>query len=310
MATRQDALVGPTSAAAVRRTLREELDQVLARLPPDAVPAAGDVHEIRKALKRARAMLRLLRPGLDRDTYERGDEALRAAGKRLAAARDAQVMADLYATLARSTQTSVARTRRGSSKGPTSPAVSASVADATAARSDIRAARDRVNRAQLTTSGWTTLGTGFRKVYRLARRRMPREDEPVTVASLHAWRRATKRHWHALELFQPVRPRRIGAVIRDAHQLSDLLGEDHDLALLSRVIAARRRAPQPADARVLRAIGPRRKELQVEALEVGERLYAARPRQVEKALRHDWERWRRRERPTRSRLPRSQERRR
>lgn len=293
MAAHRKTAVKPGSAAAVRRALLTEIDDALARLPARRTPSDVDVHEVRKGLKRARAMLRLLRPALGPRAYARADAALRQAGHDLAPARDATVMADLYATLAGLTTTT--DTPQGSADGAATAAAPSRDVLATTRR-NLRSGYGWLERAPLLASGWTTLGEGFRAVYRQARRRMPPSRRAATMASLHAWRRSTKRYWHVLEVFQPVRPHRLGAALREAHRISDLLGEDHDLALLEQHLLARHAAPQPQDVRVLRLIGPRRRQLQKEALRRGAKLYATRPRQAEAALHRDWERWRAHER--------------
>ena len=55
---------------------------------------ARRVHAARKALKQARAALRLLRPCLDAAVYRRENLALRDAGRALAPLRDARVLLD------------------------------------------------------------------------------------------------------------------------------------------------------------------------------------------------------------------------
>ena len=52
---------------------------------------------------------------------------------------------------------------------------------------------------------------------------------------MHEWRKRTKDVWHHLQLleesWQPV----IGAVADEAHELSDRLGDEHDLTVLEGV---------------------------------------------------------------------------
>src|ERR1700753_2539377 len=77
----------------LRRCAREQLDRAIdelsARAADDPVEA---VHDARKALKKARSLLRLGRGTLDPDERRRENEALRRAGRALSSARDAEVM--------------------------------------------------------------------------------------------------------------------------------------------------------------------------------------------------------------------------
>ena len=66
-----------------------------------AQAGARTVHETRKALKRLRALLVLLRPELGAKRYARENAALRDCGRRLAGARDAEVMLGTLDSLVR-----------------------------------------------------------------------------------------------------------------------------------------------------------------------------------------------------------------
>src|SRR5581483_2794522 len=82
----------------LRRCAREQLDRAIEELSTgvheDPVEA---VHDARKALKKARSLLRLSRGTLDRDERRRDNAALRHAGRELSSARDAEVMLDAAA---------------------------------------------------------------------------------------------------------------------------------------------------------------------------------------------------------------------
>ena len=56
-------------------------------------------------------------------------------------------------------------------------------------------------------------------------------DKP-TVPRLHEWRKRTKDLRYALELLEPLWPDVMEAFAAEVDDLADLLGEDHDLALL------------------------------------------------------------------------------
>ena len=72
----------------------------------------------------------------------------------------------------------------------------------------------------------------------------------------------------------------IGDLADHAHDLSDHLGDDHDLALLREEVQRRRDAfASPADQRhLLQEIDQRRGELQFAAISLGRRIYAEKPK--------------------------------
>jgi hypothetical protein len=78
----------------------------------------------------------------------------------------------------------------------------------------------------------------------------------------------------------------MNGIARRAHELSNLIGEEHDLALLAQRADERRdRFPDATAADELTALVERRRdELQREALEFARRLFRKKPRKVARAL--------------------------
>src|SRR4051812_6802853 len=64
-------------------------------------PQSAKIHSARKALKRARATLRLLRPAIGKDVYRQNNMALRDVARPLSQARDAEVLSDALDKLMR-----------------------------------------------------------------------------------------------------------------------------------------------------------------------------------------------------------------
>jgi hypothetical protein len=87
-------LAGEALGAGLRRIALGQLDIAIEMLegPQRRLTPERRVHEARKALKRLRALLRLVHDELGEATYERERELLRSCGVRLAKARDAEVL--------------------------------------------------------------------------------------------------------------------------------------------------------------------------------------------------------------------------
>ena len=81
-------------AQGMRRMMLGQLDLAIELLEANdgAMPTAEAVHETRKALKRLRTLVRLLEGQLGEAAAEREQAVLREAGRRLAGARDAEVI--------------------------------------------------------------------------------------------------------------------------------------------------------------------------------------------------------------------------
>ncbi len=78
-----------------------------------------------------------------------------------------------------------------------------------------------------------------------------------------------------------------------AHQLSELLGDHHDLAVLAEDLDARVGVVAERDA-IGALIETRQEELLEQALGLGERLYAEKPKHYRRRLRAYWRAWRER----------------
>lgn len=85
----------------VRRIVSEQIELARRRLgTAGAADFAESVHESRKAFKRVRAVVRLLRDEIGDDVYRRENQAFRDAGRRLSEVRDATVLLETLDALA------------------------------------------------------------------------------------------------------------------------------------------------------------------------------------------------------------------
>jgi CHAD domain-containing protein len=276
----------------VRGQLLAHIDAATNRLPPRRAISDADVHEARKSIKRARAVLRLVQPALQADVYESSKSALRDAGRALSSARDAKVMADRFAEMLQRVDiepfpvSTIAGTPRGTGR-KLSPRRRRDLA---AARTSLAAVRARMVDATLSATDWTPLGDGIRAIYRRALRAMPEESaRAASSETLHEWRKRVKDYLHALEVIVASgRPSPIRRTISSARRLADALGEEHDLALLADALRASAEHEDRRVGKLLGAIEARRRRLRRRALRTGGRLYAQTPAVIEKQLRRSW----------------------
>jgi CHAD domain-containing protein len=123
------------------------------------------------------------------------------------------------------------------------------------------------------------------------------------VEELHEWRKRVKDLWYHERLLAPTCGGAVRGHAKELHHLADLLGDDHDLALLGRELTDGSIAvPADVDA-VIKLIEHRREELQVEAYGIGERLYAESPKAFRRRMRRSWEAGRAMARATQERHP-------
>ncbi len=301
-------------AEGLRRIALGQLDIAIEQLCVQNGDSPGEaVHEVRKALKRLRALLRLLEDELGSQLVASEQSVLGDAADRLAGARDAEVMVQtLEALLHRNPRqlasrrgvgelrTHLARERVRASRRVTAQADGAGSrgrdgdwsAEPSRTARDLIAMRERVNRWALADGPALELvGRPLKRIYREGRdhRDLAAARRPGTKA-LHRWRKQVKDLRYAAEVLdvresQPRRSSRerdgrIRKLARRADALGELLGEEHDLAVLAEVVRAHKPLKRRRKARraLLRAIARRRARLRKRSLSAGAGIYARKPK--------------------------------
>jgi CHAD domain-containing protein len=249
---------------------------------------AGDgIHAARKALKRTRTLLRLARDELGNGAYREQNARLREAGRRLSGARDAQVMLDMLDALDKRhgdelPDGALDRLRGGlvEERERSRERLAESEGEVSQARGDLETGRAAV-------VGWklrrdpAELSPGLRRIYRRGRRAARAAAEDPATETLHELRKRAKDLWYAARVLRRSGGKRLRAMGRDAHRLSDLIGEDHDLAILDDHAARSGNGQDAAGREALRAVISRRRHaLQGEALTLAKGLYRRPPRKV------------------------------
>ncbi len=282
--------------AELRRLAREQLDAALSHLAGAARDAdpAGPVHEARKTMKGLRALLRMVQGALDSPGFEREDVTFRDVARRLASAREhtaARVALERLAARATTIGPDAAiwgRAREqldaiadgGGADRPTAAALEA----ATAA---LVAAHGRVEAWSLDRDGWSALRGGLRHTYARGRSGFTAARRHPTASRLHEWRKWVKHHQYQLRLLRHGWTAALRVRREALDELGELLGDDHDLALLSEQLRPDNPAAVVADGEleaILVTLEARRTELQRTAFQLGARLYVERPRHLVRRL--------------------------
>ncbi|MCE3026458.1 CHAD domain-containing protein [Salinicola sp. DM10] len=290
-------------------TRRIALEQIArARRALLEAPPVEAIHELRKRCKKIRALLRLVRPALGK-RYARENRRFRDLARQVSGRRDEQVLLETFDALLahyrdeidRRHYTAIrarlkARRERtladelggegkgGEGKGGEGKVGSEGAVDTAA----LEAALDEARQAVL---GWRLKGpqrdawqAGLAMTYRRLDDAGETAAEEGSVVALHEWRKRVKYHRYHCELLRSLWKAPLTVRAEEAHRLSDLLGDDHDLAMLAaalddadmqRISAERRQALGSLVAR-------RRLSLQRSAMPLGTRLAAESPKALSK----------------------------
>ncbi len=115
---------------------------------------------------------------------------------------------------------------------------------------------------------WPKLGRGVSRAYRRGRKAFDEADVDPTTERLHDWRKRVKDLWYHQRLLCESWPEVLGVQAEEAHRLSELLGDDHDLGVLAE------RLTRDGDDAILELVGEARAELLRDARRLGRRVYA------------------------------------
>ena len=271
--------------AGIRRVARGRIDHAIDELrgKTDSTPEEA-VHEARKDMKKLRALLRLARGELGEDTFSRENACFRDAARELAGARDSDVMLETLGTLVLppgvgfELRKAIEAERRRNGTGERAGASRDAVAI-------LKEARKRVDDWPLERDSFDAVAGGLECAYRRGRRAFKEAREEPSVEALHEWRKRVKDLWYHHTLLRALWPPVMAAAGDEAHELSDRLGDDHDLAVLATWVSEH----TEAGPELFEAVERQRAELQQAAFALGARVYAEKPRAFVARLGRLWD---------------------
>ncbi|MFW5655749.1 MAG: CHAD domain-containing protein [Roseicyclus sp.] len=226
---------------ALRRIADEQIGRALAELAEDGTDFAGMVHQVRKRCKKLRGLLRLVRPAFD--AYATENASFRDAARRISGIRDARTLIETYDAVAEHFAEAIDRRAFA-------PIRARLTRDAAAVRDDpdtidrlavfrteMEAARGRAAGWRLEADGFDAVSGGLGRTYARARSRMQDAWAAPDVAAMHEWRKRVKYHWYHARLLREIHPDMMAPHVAAMDELSELLGDHHDLAVLDARLA-------------------------------------------------------------------------
>lgn len=283
---------------AVRRIAHEQIDAAIDDLEgiDGSRDLAGSVHDCRKRCKKARGLVRLVRPSVGDDVYSPANAALRDAARQLSGLRDAHALLETFDDL-------VAATHQlpdgGLGAVRAELARRAEVATASVGDDDeridraadlLRATRSRIDDWE-PDDDFSGVAGGLRTTYGRGRDALSEAMRAPSPEVFHEWRKRVKYTWYHLRLLTPVAPSVLEPMADRFHDLADALGDAHDLVVLVDQLDSEPDAfggdEQSQTARLL--LDGWRSDLERRAVGLGRRLYAEKPKHLVKRLGTCWE---------------------
>ena len=267
------------------------------------------VHTARKSTKKVRSLLRLVRFEVGERVFHFENEWLRDTSRLLSAVRTSAVLVsgaqdirDMYGPLlADGTFDEVlerlaANRDRIEERAMEDPEIVPRVV------SNLERARGRYESWPADPDARSVYGIGVRNQYRAVgpglkaihargRREMVAAYNAPSLESFHRWRKRVRYLERQLEILTPLWPEVMIGMAITLDRISELLGQDHDLAELLQALADRPDlCPNPLERALMTALAEqRRSDLQTAARILGRRMYAESPSAFAERLGAYWE---------------------
>jgi CHAD domain-containing protein len=243
------------------------------------------VHDTRKQLKRTRAGLRLLRDALGKESYRHLNLLLRDAGREFTSIRDAKILRDALDSL-------LQRSDKPLPIEPLTGLYQMLQRDLNASRESLSqqtldSIDTRLQQAAQLLHGLSaddidgiSIKAAHKRAYKKTRRAFAAAKQDASNEHLHEWRKQVKYYLQQLGFMQSDPSKRVATTIKRAHRLADLLGDDHDLALLHEKISqymesSSSTADSASERALVKKLTHRRTRLQRKAHRLGNELFAA-----------------------------------
>jgi CHAD domain-containing protein len=282
----------------VRKVARDQIEKSIKEITSTDMDRHEIVHQVRKRCKKIRGLIRLVRPAFEDYQYE--NRFFRDAARELSYVRDAQSMIECLDDLmeryrAELDPSAFSRVRdellqRRREIADDRVGLDKKLQDFLA---KMRLAVDRAERWRIRRAGFAAVSGGLKKTYARGCKAVRAAYSQPSAESFHELRKRVKYHWCHARLLREIWPQMMKAERSASDELSDLLGDHHDLAVLRQMLLDRCGVSEDSgDLRMLVGlIDQRQRELQAKAKPLSHRLFAEEPKQRVKRFHGYWKTW-------------------
>ena len=281
-------------ADGIRRVMREQLQGGLCEIS-QATPGneAKAVHATRKHIKKARALLRLVRETIGQKIFQEENRFLREVGRIFASSRDARVRQETLEQL----REQIGDT--GATFPGTAAALEAQVGRAIddfarqreEALASLQEIYDRVEGWPLEDLEMADLCCALGEAYRRGRKCFRCADTKRTEENFHSLRKRVKDIWYQSRILRSLNPAVLCGLEESANTLGQQLGDLHDLTAFRGWLEQETSLPEEARTVLFGLICSREKELEGITLDLSARFFAEKPKAFERRLLRDARVW-------------------
>ena len=284
----------------IKRIAIEQIEKAIDELSvTDELGIDEAVHQARKRLKKVRAVIRLVRDRLGKETYQQENTRFRDLGRTLANLRDSRVQIETLDNLTEhfadtveaEAFTDIRRELRVDYRREYQSILEQNIA--VSLKKKLKDTIADIDNWVIEADDWSAVDSSLKRVYKRGYKALDKAISQPTLENLHDWRKRVKYLRYQLRILRPIWYEVIGEWIEQTHDLSDYLGEDHDLALLKKLVSTQ---PERFDREntkdtLIALIDRRQEELQSAAILLGKKIYTEKPKKFVNRLGNYWQVW-------------------
>ncbi len=256
------------------------------------------IHETRKDLKKIRALLRLVRDELGESTYKTNNVIVRDAGRQLGEVRDCAVLLERLDSLNENYAEQLSEEAfisiRTNLEQQRSKLLKRLLEDGENTIEQLldtlKTTKDGITEWEINSEDFDAFYSSLRRVYLRGHSAMKKAQSKPTSENLHQWRKRVKYLFYQLGFLRPIWPEILKSLEESLGKLADLLGEDHDLAVLESSLNENSGGFRDDKEKqvLLGLIAQQRAKLQERAWPLGSRIYHENPRRFTSRMEAYW----------------------
>ena len=303
-------------ASEIPRIARERVERIIESLAEKPHPSAESIHSARKDLKSMRALLRLASGSIPEETRRTENILFRDTGRLLSPLRDSHALAEALQQFAKnkprihSNNSSAPRKMRSDFIGKVRRRIEQEAVKKLP-EDTLRQLKETLSGAARNVAHWFDglsfepgnewegfVGCGLRRTYRRGKNIVTQLEslgkENAGDETWHELRKCTKALGYQLRLLRQLWPELLQTLLTQIDQLSEKLGDDHDLAVLrGRLLTEPYNTSETQEGAEIRrnfigSLDRRRRKLHMETYQIARRIYAEKPRQFANRIRCYW----------------------
>ncbi len=253
------------------------------------------IHEVRKTMKKMRAFSRLMRGEISKKAYRKTNTFYRDVARQIAEARDITAMLETLKNLHDSLDIElcgqalqdiknhlVARKSAISRVQINTDKLLENILE------DLQKGEAVLAKWKVENDNFSAFSQGIERTYKQCKQAMKKAYKKKSTSNFHAWRKSSKYLRYEVDFLRAIWPAPMKTLENELHQLTDFLGEDHDLAVLKNYMQEMDYERGPALDAIFTVMDQRREELHQLAKPLGKRLLCEPPKQFVDRLESYW----------------------